>query len=345
MVHADYVRVLKPLLPKQAFFANPKKLRVAGIHILIIGVSWGLFRVVSPVCWPVLALVVGHSLACLGFFAHELSHGTVVRATWWRYSLELIAWGLNIICPTLWRKIHNVSHHGQANAINDPDRRFMASEDTSMTRWYSFLFFPHKHASKNLFPFLHFLTYILRHSVAVFYREGRKPGLTTFRPSYTRREQSTILGEIFFLVAVQIGIYAYVGDAVAWLWASPVSLIVASCILQVYLFTNHFLNPLGDGGDPVLATTSVRVPALMNSLHFNFSYHTEHHLFPGMDSEYYPLLSDLIRQRYGDRYHNLPLAEAWSHLLEMDLYVAAPEEPSLVQYVAASRHNVVMGKS
>ena len=46
MVHADYVRVLKPLLPKQAFFANPKKLRVAGIHILIIGVSWGLFRVV-----------------------------------------------------------------------------------------------------------------------------------------------------------------------------------------------------------------------------------------------------------------------------------------------------------
>ena len=83
----------------------------------------------------------------------------------------------------------------------------------------------------------------------------------------------------------------------------------------------------------------------MNSLHFNFSYHTEHHLFPGMDSEYYPLLSDLIRQRYGDRYHNLPLAEAWSYLLEMDLYVAAPEEPSLVQYVAASRHNVVTGKS
>jgi len=29
----------------------------------------------------------------------------------------------------------------------------------------------------------------------------------------------------------------------------------------------------------------------------------------------------------------------------MDLYVAAPEEPSLFQYVAASRHNVVTGKS
>lgn len=164
----------------------------------------------------------------------------------------------------------------------------------------------------------------------MFYKEGRQPPLTTFRPRYTRSERLTVVGELVFIAALQVAVYLFVGNAVTWIWASPVALISASCILQVYLFTNHFLNPLGDGTDPVLATTSVRVPAMMNCFHLNFSYHTEHHLFPGMDSNFYPALSDLLRERYGDRYHCLPLGQAWSQLLQMDLYVSDPSKDALL---------------
>jgi fatty acid desaturase len=340
MLHTDYVRILKPLLPKEAFRANPGKLWQCAIHLFVLLCAWGLFRITPVVLWPVLSLVIGHSLACLGFFAHELSHGSVVRATWWRYSLELIVWGVNFISPTMWRKLHNESHHRQTNAMKDPDRRFVHSEETPLTRLYSLLIFPNKRLKSNLLPFLHFVTYILRHSVAVFYKDGTRPEITTFRPAYTRVDKTCILGEFMVLAGIQVGIYFAVGGTSAWIWAGPVGVLSASSILQIYLFTNHFLNPLGDGTDPLSATTSVQVPRLINALHFNFSYHTEHHLFPGMDSTFYPVLSELLHQHFPERYHTLPITQAWSRLVQIDLYAGARWDIPTQREIPIARHSL-----
>ncbi|HRE84663.1 MAG TPA: fatty acid desaturase, partial [Opitutaceae bacterium] len=40
------------------------------------------------------------------------------------------------------------------------------------------------------------------------------------------------------------------------------------------------------------------VPGLLDALHSHFSYHTEHHLFPGMDSSRYPEVARLLRQQF-----------------------------------------------
>jgi len=91
-------------------------------------------------------------------------------------------------------------------------------------------------------------------------------------------------------------------------------MIITSVVVSSYVLTNHGLNPVDDGHDVVAASTTVTVPKVINRLHSNFSYHTEHHLFPTMNSKYYPLVGALFKERFPDRYHCIPFLHAWSGL-------------------------------
>ena len=117
MTHVEYVRLLKPLLPQRAFEPVPGKLIPAGVHIMIIVAGWLSFRFVRPVYWPILTIVIGHSLACLAFLAHELSHRSIIRDSKTIRGLELLFWSLNFFPPTLWDKLHNESHHARPNTL------------------------------------------------------------------------------------------------------------------------------------------------------------------------------------------------------------------------------------
>ena len=75
-----------------------------------------------------------------------------------------------------------------------------------------------------------------------------------------------------------------------WLFAYVIPLLIANFIVMAYIATNHRLNPIVPVNDPLANCLSVTVPRWVDVLHFNFSYHTEHHLFPAMSSKYYPLV-------------------------------------------------------
>ncbi|MHC5833436.1 MAG: fatty acid desaturase, partial [Nostoc sp.] len=55
-------------------------------------------------------------------------------------------------------------------------------------------------------------------------------------------------------------------------------------------------------------------PKIFDKLHLNFSYHTEHHIFPGINSDYYPLVQELLKIHYPERLNLLDAKDAW-HLL------------------------------
>jgi fatty acid desaturase len=169
---------LRSLLPKEAFVPNPRKLRWVVVHLAIVLTCLIALRNVSGIgVSALISFVIGHSLACLAFVAHELSHGAVLRSRSAVYPLELLAWGLNWIPPTLWRRVHNQSHHGHANTVHDPDRQFLATEQTRSTRLYSLLFYPQKGTSPfNPLVALHFIPYILRNLAAAFV-PLKKPGI------------------------------------------------------------------------------------------------------------------------------------------------------------------------
>jgi fatty acid desaturase len=118
-------------------------------------------------------------------------------------------------------------------------------------------------------------------------------------------------------------------------------------VVASYVLTNHGLRPVDDGHDVLAASTTVTVPKLVDVLHANFSYHAEHHLFPTMNSKYYPLVAELFQTRYPERYHRMPFLTAWSGLWrnaiasprrgEPDTAVAAPPAGEPRAEAAAAR--------
>ena len=84
---------------------------------------------------------------------------------------------------------------------------------------------------------------------------------------------------------------------------------------MAYIYTNHLLCPLTETNNPLANTLSLRVPRILDLLHLNFSHHVEHHIFPGLNSSYYPLVRTLLLKHYPDHYQLLAGSEAWRRLL------------------------------
>src|SRR5436190_2190931 len=315
--HGEYVKEVKKLLSKDAFSPAPKKLFYLLGYLVILFVTYYLFRRVDNIFYYfLLACLATHCLSCIAFLAHELSHHSIVRNKRLRYLMEVLAWGINLIPATLWERVHNHTHHTQTNTPHDPDRLFFKSEKSIATTIYTKVFYANVKSFKwNPMVLFHFIPYITRNIISVFYAEHAKPAIVPYKPAYTSRQKKRIFIELAIIVVLQFVIFYMVGqDWLAYVFASPISYLFTSAIFNSYIFTNHFLNEISEESDPILGTTSVKVPAILNKLHFNFAYHTEHHLFPSMNSDYYPQLSKILREKYPERYNYLQLKEAWKKL-------------------------------
>jgi fatty acid desaturase len=321
LTRAQYAAVVRPLLPSEAFVPSREKLWQIGLHLAIIELCiWGISVFPYIAARFVLSAVIGHSLTCLVFLAHELSHGGIMRRSRLRYPLEVFLWGLNLIPATMWRKLHNENHHVHANTLNDPDRYFRQCEFDApggrLRRWYARWFMPHRLTSRwNLGVGFHFVTYVFRHLATVFYPGDRRPAIVTFKPDYRPAERRRIVLELVCIAGLQFLIYVAVGRSImAWMWAGPIALLFTSTFAMSYIWTNHYSRGFHEWHDPLAGSTSIEVPRIFDSLHSNFSYHTEHHLFPGMSSKYYPLVGRLLRQQFPDRYQRITYRQAWRQL-------------------------------
>ena len=314
---ASCIRKIRASLPPEAFQPSPARLGHLVLHCAAIVVGYLAIKR-WPIAGPVVAIAIGHSLACLAFVAHEISHNAVIRNRPVKYLLTLVALGINTVPPTMWSRLHNDAHHGHANTIDDPDRPFIDGEQSVAANAYAAATMPSRETSRgNVMIFAHFVTYIGRHLVTVFYAPGRKPSIVTRRPGYRRAERHAIVAELGVIAMMQYGVWMLCGRS--WLnyfWASPAALCVASAVIMSYVFTNHFLNPISHAHDPLTGTTSVRVPRFFDRLHSNFSFHTEHHLFPSLNSDYYPLVSEALKDEAPDAYRQLNFGEAWRQLWE-----------------------------
>jgi fatty acid desaturase len=151
--HARYVKALKGRIPPRAFAPSPRKLIVVSVHLAVILGSYILARNTANILvYAALCVIVGHSTACLGFLAHELSHGAIVRNRSVRYPIEVVLWGLNGMPATLWQRLHNYAHHSHGNTVRDPDRKHLRAELDAPGSWirqrYTQYFFPHRFAFK-----------------------------------------------------------------------------------------------------------------------------------------------------------------------------------------------------
>jgi fatty acid desaturase len=273
-----------------------------------------------------LSLIIGNIFACIGFLTHELAHGVIIQERLPRYAMEYLFWGLLFIPATVWRRVHNQTHHAHAGTVKDPDRAFMHSEEVPMTRWYTRIFYPnHRGLRWNPLVALHLIPYIARNVLSVFYPSHTKPSFVPVVPHYSPRQRLAVVFEVFGIFIFQVGVFALVGGHLSsYLLASPLAFVMTSAVTMGYIFTNHFLHPIAETSDPVLGSTSVIVPPVFDRIHEHFSLHTEHHLFPTMNSDFYPLVARELQKNFPERYSRIGLFAAWKRLWQGEEFLTLP---------------------
>ena len=319
---------LRSLLPKEAFAPAPKKLLYMLAHLAaVFACFFGIASTDNVLLWPLFSLVIGNSFTCILFYSHELAHHTILPRHRLAYVCEVIFFTPISIPATMWRRIHNHSHHVYVNTLRDPDRFFTKSELSAkgglIRTVYTRLFYPHR-LNRKWSPLVGciFITWVLRHTIAALYPRDYQPTIVTYKPHYSVKQRWLVISEIAVIAAFHAGILWFLGGFdMRWFFAIPVSYCVGSSIGMAYIWTQHYLHELGDDNDILENTTSIEVPWLFDRLHTYMSYHVEHHLFPGMNSEYYPRVSELLKQHYPDHYKRISIREAWRRLWKIDEFI------------------------
>ena len=221
--------------------------------------------------------------------------------------------------PTLWRAVHNREHHGHTNSRRDPDRSYLEQQPASWGKWIQHRFTPSDEIGPvglTLGLMFAWGVHNLRTLISVLLVPD---GSALFPPAAFRLSPADRRRTAWELLAI-VGLHA---AAIAWIGLQPRSLLLAYFLpiwigyagAMAYIFTNHLLAPLGETNDPIRNTLSLRLSAWLDLLHLNFSHHTEHHIFPALNSSYYPELRRLLEQHHGDRYQLLTGRQAWRLLL------------------------------
>ncbi len=330
MGQAEYVRVLRAALPKEAFAPAPGRVVFVLLHIGVVfaGMGLGLW---DGRAWVQLALapLTGHSMAQIVFFTHDLSHGSMLRSARRRYPLEVLGWATVYMPATMWRHIHHELHHRHTQTLRDCDRLPLASEWTLATRVYALSYPSRATPWWNVFVWTQIALYAVGNTL-VSLRYGIDPNRpeSPYVYEFRRREYLRMCLESVLLFGIRGAVFVLGGYSFLSLFLVDVlPFLFGTAIVYGYVATNHGLSPLGEEVDPVVGSLSVTVPPLVDRLHSNFSHHTEHHLFPAMDPRWYPEVSRLLAEHFPDRYRRFPIRAAWRALFERSPYV--PDEEIL----------------
>ena len=311
------IKELRNALPEEAFEPAPKRLIILFVHAVLVACGFYFAgHTKSAMALILFGTIAGHSLAAIGFLSHELTHGVIIRNKQFLFFAEKFFWGIALVSPTMWRRAHNQTHHPYLNTPKDCDRRFLETEKTTFHRWYVFLIYP----NAEMFPWnpliwTYMNLYFLRNTIAVFLNGGKCIPIVPAMPCYRKGDGRKVMLDVLFILAIFCMLFFVGGfSLIRFSEMIVVSQLVASIIVMAYIFTNHMLNPITTESDAIGGSTSVIVPAWLDWLHTHYSYHTEHHVFPTLNSDYYPQLSLLLQKRFPDKYRRIPIRDAWRQL-------------------------------
>lgn len=240
-----------------------------------------------------ISIVLGNTYAMLLLLSHEVLHGACVRNRRLQTILSYFGMAPFLISPSLWRYWHNRMHHGHTNQADvDPDLF------GTLKRYENHPFQKNVVAlapgSRLLRSGLFFFYWFTFHGQVILWVHSRSRLFRDF--DRTRAGAETV-------------IFAVGWAALGWLmgprgatFGIVLPLALGNAILMSYIATNHFLRPLVDHDDPLDSAMSVRTLRWLDRMHFNFSHHVEHHLFPAMSPKFAPRVRDWLERHEARRY-------------------------------------------
>jgi fatty acid desaturase len=301
----NYRQQVRKALPDYMFKPDYGNLWWFLVHFAIIG---GCFYVlaahfsfwVAPIC----SILIGHSMASMGFLAHDIAHGGTIRSIWLRDLLAGIGFSPLAISPYLWRRWHNSDHHNNTQVKGvDPDHLF-TMEDYKHNAILRALY--------RLSPLARNLVIFSSFTYRMTQQQLRMVLAYVLDKKSTWGDRIVILGQLILAAAVWAGGTWMLGSQV-FIWGYLVALLVANAVAICYIATNHFLNPLADERDVLATSLTVTLPRGLKWLdpcHQYFGAHVAHHLFPQASSRYARQIEAKIEEMFPDRYHTMPITTA-----------------------------------
>ena len=326
MTQAEYAKKLRPLLPPEAFLPDSNKLWILFINLAIMILGWGIANHLDDWNWYFLwlylplALVMGNSVIVLFFCTHNLLHSRTIRNPMLREVISLLGFTIGWMPPTLWKAVHNREHHNKTNSLEDPDRNYLESQPKNWGKWIQNAFVP----SAEVNPLLLFIgmghawgVYTFRNLTSVLLFNNGKAEYPVVAFTVSGKERRAIAIELLMIVGIHASILTYLEFHPLKLllgYFLPIWIGYAGVIF--YIYTNHMLCQMTSVNDPLINSLSIRVPKIFDLLHFNFSYHSEHHIFPGINSDYAPMVQALLQTHYPERFNLLNAGKAWELMLQ-----------------------------
>ncbi|MER3435406.1 MAG: fatty acid desaturase [Leptolyngbya sp. ERB_1_1] len=324
---ADYAKTLRGFLPQAAFQPNIDRVIVLVINLVILILGWGIAADLDRWIWYTrwlylpFTLIMANSVIVLLFTVHDIMHCSLIKHRHLLHLITLLALTPLWMPPTLWRIVHNQVHHNHTNSLKDPDRRYLDQQPMTWGKWIQNLIAPSRQVNRVLMlvgMMFAWGIYTFRNltSVLLFNRDA----VDYVPASFTVKARDRFNIAVEFLVMLTLHFYV-----IQFLEFDPIKLLLSYFLpiglgyagIIFYVYTNHMLCPMTELNDPLANSISIKVPAFLDALHFNFSYHAEHHIFPGLNSDYYPWVQELIQTHYpAQASYKVDAQTAWQKLLE-----------------------------
>lgn len=319
-----YAKILRSFLPPAAFAPDPSKLVIIFINLAILILGWMIAAQIDR--WPLyllwlylpIAIVMGNSVTTLAVSCHELMHGSVIRNSRLIHLISLLGLTMLWMPPTVWQSLHNRLHHNQTNSLTDPDRNYLYEQSNTWGKWVQNLFLPSPDI--NIIRLAVGMVtvwgyYAFRNLTAVLFFNRKSIDYLPASFMVSPRERWAIAGEFFVMLMIHLNILIYLQfDPLKLMFSYFLPIGIGYTVLIFYIYTQHLICPMTSVNDPLINSVSIRVSKIFDVLHLNFSHHTEHHIFPGMNSDYYPMVRELLLIHYPERFNLLNARDAW-HLL------------------------------
>lgn len=281
-------------LPAHIFAPKPLwSLLVVVLVGLIVGGSALLLTV--PLPWPLallISLAVGHCYASLTFVGHDITHGASIPRGPWRTLVTYLSFTIYGVSPHLWVTWHHHAHHGQTQVIGrDPDNFGTLGEFRAGGRWSRFMMRCAPGSGFGVSALYLFLFFTLQGQGVLWFKSRAMPD---FRGLHRARAltDTALMAAFWITVAVLAG----PGGA---LLVVLIPMMVSNFVVMSYIVTTHMLCPMVEARDTLRTSMGVTTAKVLDVLHFHFSHHLEHHLFPAMCSWYYPQVRRSLRRHLG----------------------------------------------
>lgn len=240
------------------------------------------------------SVLIGTTHASLGFFGHELMHGSMVKSKVLKYLATWPGLYIYLIGPTLWDEWHNKTHHFFTMGIKDPDRYFLKDELDSIVSIKDKKMALHlirtAPGSGTISSYFTFFIYFFKTAQMILWFSSKNMNLSRKKIWLIRFEvliSFCIWMIIFYIFGITNGIYALVIPA-----------IVSSFLLMFFIITNHSISPITERNNSLMNSMSLNTWKILDLIFFNFSLHVEHHLLPSIHWTERKKVQSILREYY-----------------------------------------------